>query len=141
MHTNAYWFSVPAHLTHKLDREELQGALLGTANLLGNLAPLELMCEPGGDLGVTAQIRSPLHRRAHNIYLRKISGWGGGLQRTAVQGARPAHLASTIHVKRLPPLPNGLPFLRRARRRSWPPGGKVLAGRLLREVLQVEPHR
>lgn len=58
MHTSAYWFSVPADTALRLEREELQSALLGLANLLGNIASLELMCEPG-DLGVTAQIRSP----------------------------------------------------------------------------------
>lgn len=58
MHTTAYWFSVPKENIVTTPRDALQSALLGMANLLGNIASLELMCEPS-DLGVTAQIRSP----------------------------------------------------------------------------------
>lgn len=55
MHTSAYWFSV---LQEGLDREQLQSGLMGIANLLGNVAPLEMMCDPR-DLRVLAQIRAP----------------------------------------------------------------------------------
>jgi len=41
-----------------LDNEALQGALLGAANALHNIAPLYLMCDPR-DLGALAEIRSP----------------------------------------------------------------------------------
>ena len=58
MHTTAYWFSIPNELVEPLDRDSLQSALIGSSHLLGNIASLELMCEPS-DLGVTAQIRSP----------------------------------------------------------------------------------
>ncbi|HPT82690.1 MAG TPA: DEAD/DEAH box helicase [Limnochordia bacterium] len=58
MHTTAYWFSVPKDFAGNLDQGALQSALLGAANVLGNIASLELMCEPS-DLGVTAQIKSP----------------------------------------------------------------------------------
>jgi DEAD/DEAH box helicase domain-containing protein len=58
LHTAAYWFSIPNENVATLDRGALQSALLGAAHLLGNIASLELMCEPS-DLGVTAQIRSP----------------------------------------------------------------------------------
>lgn len=58
MHTTAYWFSVPQAKVAAISQDALQSALLGTAHLLGNIASLELMCEPS-DLGVTAQIRSP----------------------------------------------------------------------------------
>ncbi|HKM43768.1 MAG TPA: DEAD/DEAH box helicase [Limnochordia bacterium] len=58
LHTTAYWFSIPQEKIERLDRGALQSALLGAAHLLGQIASLELMCEPS-DLGVTAQIRSP----------------------------------------------------------------------------------
>ena len=58
MHTTAYWFSIPSKVVDPLDRDALQSALIGASHLLGNIASLELMCEPS-DLGVTAQIRSP----------------------------------------------------------------------------------
>lgn len=58
MHTTAYWFSFPKESATAISQDALQSALLGVAHLLGNIASLELMCEPS-DLGVTAQIRSP----------------------------------------------------------------------------------
>ena len=58
LHTTAYWFSIPQENVATLERGALQSALLGAAHLLGQIASLELMCEPS-DLGVTAQIRSP----------------------------------------------------------------------------------
>mgnify|MGYP000901099072 CR=1 FL=1 len=58
MHTTAYWFSLPKENMGAIAQDALQSALLGVAHLLGNIASLELMCEPS-DLGVTAQIRSP----------------------------------------------------------------------------------
>ncbi|MDI9459029.1 MAG: DEAD/DEAH box helicase [Bacillota bacterium] len=58
MHTTAYWFSVPQEASSALDQGALQSALLGASHLLGNIASLELMCEPS-DLGVAAQIKSP----------------------------------------------------------------------------------
>lgn len=58
MHTTAYWMSLPEHLGSRLPARELQGALLGLANVLGNICPLFLMCDPR-DLGVLAQVKSP----------------------------------------------------------------------------------
>ncbi len=137
MHTNAYWFSVPAHLTHKLDREELQGALLGTANLLGNLAPLELMCEPG-DLGVTAQIRSPFTEEPTiYIYEKYPGGVGYSEQLFKAHGRLIWRALSMLSGC---PCQTGCPSCVGPGEEVGP-GGKVLAGRLLREVLQVEPHR
>ncbi|HHY09656.1 MAG TPA: DEAD/DEAH box helicase [Firmicutes bacterium] len=57
MHTCAYWFSRRDNAKGQ-DGEALDSALKGASHLLGNIASLELMCEPG-DLGVAAQIRSP----------------------------------------------------------------------------------
>ena len=58
MHTTAYWVTKPIQPGEKTDREAVQSALMGMANLLLHTAPLELMCEPG-DLGVVAQVKSP----------------------------------------------------------------------------------
>ena len=58
LHTTAYWFSVPHAIQETMDRDALQSALLGASHVLGNIASLELMCEPA-DLGVTAQVKSP----------------------------------------------------------------------------------
>lgn len=58
LHTTAYWFTVPQAAAQIVDRDALQSALIGASHVLGNIASLELMCEPG-DLGVTAQVKSP----------------------------------------------------------------------------------
>ncbi len=58
MHTLAYWLSLPACRVQGKDKDLIQSALMGTANLLQNIAPLELMCDPG-DIRVLAQVKSP----------------------------------------------------------------------------------
>lgn len=58
LHTTAYWFTVPSAGEGGMDRDAIQSALIGAAHVLGNIASLELMCEPG-DLGVAAQVKSP----------------------------------------------------------------------------------
>ncbi|HLI51654.1 MAG TPA: DEAD/DEAH box helicase [Thermomicrobiaceae bacterium] len=58
MHTTAYWMSLPEHLGSRLPTRELQGAILGIGNVLANICPLFLMCDPR-DLGVLPQVKSP----------------------------------------------------------------------------------
>ncbi len=58
MHTSAYWFTVPSRLREKLGREALENGLLGLANLIINIAPLFLLCDPR-DIKDTVQVRSP----------------------------------------------------------------------------------
>ncbi len=73
MHTSAYWFSVPDGGT---DREKMQSALLGIANLLGNVAPLEMMCDPQ-DLRVLAQVKAPFtNQPTIYVYERYPGGVG-----------------------------------------------------------------
>ncbi len=58
MHTTGYWFTLPADLKEKLGREALENGMIGLANLIVNIAPLFLLCDPG-DIKDTVQIRSP----------------------------------------------------------------------------------
>jgi DEAD/DEAH box helicase domain-containing protein len=66
LHTTAAWWVFPRARAADLDpafrgpngNDALQGALLGVANALHNMAPLYLMCDPR-DLGALAEIRSP----------------------------------------------------------------------------------
>lgn len=134
MHTSAYWFSVPGGLTQKLEREQLQGALLGTANLLGNLAPLELMCEPG-DLGVTAQIRSPFTGEPTVYIYEKYPGGVGYSEQLFTAHGRLIWRALSILTNC--PCQAGCPSCVGPGEEIGP-GGKHLAYRLLKEVLQVE---
>jgi DEAD/DEAH box helicase domain-containing protein len=73
MHTTAYWLSLPQHVSSRMREVELQGALRGMGNALGNVAPLFLMCDPR-DIGVYSQIRSPFTDRATIFIYDKIPG-------------------------------------------------------------------
>ncbi|MCC6177654.1 MAG: DEAD/DEAH box helicase [Chloroflexi bacterium] len=58
LQTAAFWLSLPASRAEGLGREDLEGGLVGLANLLGAVAPLYLMCDPR-DVGVVPQVKSP----------------------------------------------------------------------------------
>jgi DEAD/DEAH box helicase domain-containing protein len=55
-HTTAVWLTVPTAAT-KLSPTQIEGGLSGVAHVLGNVAPLYVMCDPR-DLGVVAETRS-----------------------------------------------------------------------------------
>lgn len=57
MHTTAFWISIPEDI-EGLSKEELQSGLLGLCNVMANIAPLYLMCDPRDIRGVV-QIKSP----------------------------------------------------------------------------------
>jgi DEAD/DEAH box helicase domain-containing protein len=73
MHTGAYWLCLPHALTDRMQVAELQGALVGLANLLATIAPLYLMCDPR-DLGVAAEVKSPFTERGTITMYDKIPG-------------------------------------------------------------------
>lgn len=56
--TTAYWLSLSSQLVTQFKPEDIQIGLLGTANLLENIAPIYLMCDPK-DIRTVAQVRSP----------------------------------------------------------------------------------
>src|ERR671932_202170 len=58
LQTTAFWLALPEGRTSGLGREEVEGGLVGLANLLGAVAPLYLMCDPR-DVGVVPQVKSP----------------------------------------------------------------------------------
>jgi len=73
MHTTAYWMCLTPYLSDRMRAVELQGALVGLANVLGNVAPLFLMCDPR-DIGVYPQVRSPFTDRATIFLYDRIPG-------------------------------------------------------------------
>lgn len=76
MHTGAYWLCLPPALTERMAAADLQGALLGLANVLVTIAPLYLMCDPR-DIGVVTEVKSPFtHRATVTIYDRVPGGIG-----------------------------------------------------------------
>ncbi len=62
MQTTAYWLTVHPDLVVRLGSDGLQSGLLGLSHLLGNVAPLFLMCDPR-DLVAVPQVKNPLTGR------------------------------------------------------------------------------
>lgn len=67
MHTTAYWMSIRPEVAGRFSKDGLQSGLLGLSNLLVNVAPIYLMCDPR-DIKVVAQIRAPF-THAPTLYL------------------------------------------------------------------------
>ncbi len=76
-HTTAYWLALGDGLAPPRVDEELAAGLVGLAHVLGQLAPLYLMCDPR-DLGTKAEARSPF-TRAPTVYLYERAAGGVGL--------------------------------------------------------------
>jgi len=80
LHTTAAWWVFPRERMPELDTDALQGALLGVAHALQNIAPLYLMSDPR-DLGSTVEVRSP-HTGAPTVTLfEHIPGGVGHAER------------------------------------------------------------
>lgn len=77
MHTTAYWVSMDTGVAARFTKDELQSGLLGLSNLLVNVAPIYLMCDPR-DIRVVAQIRAPF-TNAPTLYLYDRYPGGVGL--------------------------------------------------------------
>jgi DEAD/DEAH box helicase domain-containing protein len=73
MHTTAYWLAVPPRVADDLGRAALQGGLVGVGHVLGQLAPLYLMCDPR-DLGVSPQVKSPFTEQATVFLYDSVPG-------------------------------------------------------------------
>ncbi|MGH2351912.1 MAG: DEAD/DEAH box helicase [Chloroflexota bacterium] len=58
MQTTAYWLTVSPALVARLGSDGLQSGLLGVTHLLGNVAPLFLMCDPR-DVVAVPQVKNP----------------------------------------------------------------------------------
>lgn len=131
LHTTAYWFTVPGSLGEELDRDALQSALMGAANVLGNIASLELMCEPG-DLGVTAQVKSPFTGAPTIFIYDKYPGGVGFSEQLFNAHQRLMARAHSLVSKC--PCPSGCPSCVGPQDEVGP-RGKEYALRLLKEVM------
>ena len=60
--TTAYWLTLSADLAETLGSEGVQSGLLGLEHVLGNVAPLFLMCDPR-DIVSLSQVKSPFTGR------------------------------------------------------------------------------
>jgi DEAD/DEAH box helicase domain-containing protein len=85
LHTTAVWWMFPHAPTVAIGPDELQGALLGVAHALQNIAPLHLMSDPR-DLGAVAEVRSP-HTAAPTVTLfERVPGGVGQAERLYALG-------------------------------------------------------
>ncbi len=75
--TTACWLAVPEGVAAQFDRDQLQNALVGMSNLLVNLGPLYLMCDPK-DIGVVCEVKSSF-TQAPTVYLYDHMPGGVGL--------------------------------------------------------------
>jgi len=76
MQTTAYWLSFPERALRMWTRADVESGLVGLSNVLVNVAPLFLMCDPR-DIGVAPELRSPYTKEATIfIYDRVPAGIG-----------------------------------------------------------------
>ncbi len=76
MHTTSFWFGIPDDKFGEMNGEDIECALSGIANLLANITPVYLMCDPK-DICVVPQIKSPYTDMATiHIYDNQPGGIG-----------------------------------------------------------------
>ena len=80
LHTTAAWWIFPRERTPELNTDELQGALLGLAHAIQNVAPLYLMSDPR-DLGAAVEIRSPHTGQPTVTIFERVPGGVGQAER------------------------------------------------------------
>lgn len=57
-HTTAYWLALSPAVAEALPRSQLEAGLIGLAHVLGQVAPLYLMCDPH-DIAVWPEVKAP----------------------------------------------------------------------------------
>ncbi len=67
VHTGAFWLALPEAATAGASTQDIEGALQGLGQLLVNVAPLLLMCDPR-DLHLATQVKSP-HTERPTVFL------------------------------------------------------------------------
>ncbi|HEY7063962.1 MAG TPA: DEAD/DEAH box helicase [Chloroflexota bacterium] len=99
-HTTAYWFTLADGVVPDLSTEDVEAGLVGLAHVLGQLAPLYLMCDPR-DLGARAEARSPF-TRAPTVYIYERLAGGVGLAEKLYAVHADLHQAAAAHVAACP---------------------------------------
>ena len=80
LHTTSYWLCVPSIVADNLPgKEALQAGLVGLGNVLSQVAPLYLMCDPR-DIGLVPQVKNPFTGQS-TIFLYDSYPGGVGFSR------------------------------------------------------------
>ncbi|MFH2056123.1 MAG: DEAD/DEAH box helicase [bacterium] len=129
MHTTAFWYGFPEEIAEVLElgRENLGGALRGMANILGQVAPLWIMCDVR-DVRSISQIRSAFTERP-TVYIYENVPGGVGYARKIFRIA-PEIMSAAAQLIRDCPCPNGCPSCAGPEIEIGP-GGKANTARLL----------
>ena len=77
MHTAAAWLALRDAATAGLTGEDVQGGLWGLGNLLRNVAPVFVLCDPR-DVSVETEVKSP-HTELPTVFLYDVVPGGVGL--------------------------------------------------------------
>lgn len=62
MHTTAYWVALPHILSQRYQQDDIQSGLIGISNILAQIVPLFLMCDPR-DISVIYHVKSPFTQK------------------------------------------------------------------------------
>jgi DEAD/DEAH box helicase domain-containing protein len=99
MHTTSAWLELPENLTSQMSisASELSGALQAVANLLRNVAPIFLMCDPS-DIHAFPMIKSPFSQHP-SVYVYDTYPGGIGLSFKLFNDPQPTLQAAIDLVK------------------------------------------
>lgn len=100
MHTTAYWLALQPAALQGMAPAETEGALVGFGNLLAQIAPLFLMCDPR-DIRPVVQVRAPFTERP-TLYLYDVYPGGTGLADKLYASDRDIMQAALEHVTACP---------------------------------------
>ena len=71
--TTAYWICIPEHMQRLLPQVQLESGLRGLSHILGQVAPLFLMCDPG-DIAVWSELKSSFTRAPTIFVYDRVPG-------------------------------------------------------------------
>ncbi len=106
LHTNSSWMSLQSSEIEELSDKRMEESLIGVANVLQNVAPLKVMCDPS-DLHVVAQIKA-IHNGMPTIFLYDRYPGGVGLSKKIFETMK-AVLAEALKLIEQCPCYSGCP--------------------------------
>jgi len=131
MHTVGMWWTVPKAVSAAYSNDDLQGALMGIANLICIVAPIYLMCAPR-DIKVIYQVKAP-ETDLPTLFLYDQYPGGVGLSEKAYE-MQELLLEHALNVLTECPCDDGCPSCVGPASEVGK-NGKAYAGRILRELI------
>jgi DEAD/DEAH box helicase domain-containing protein len=132
MHTVGMWWTLPENICSRYSNDDLQGAMVGIANLLCIVAPIYLMCAPR-DIKVIYQVKAPETDRP-TLFLYDQYPGGVGLSEKAYE-MQELLLEHALKVLEGCACDNGCPSCVGPQAETGD-NGKANARRILKELIQ-----